>query len=140
VGDRPVRRWSDLEATTKKQREFVVKPSGFSELAWGSRGISFGSDTPQAEWGDRLREAVAAYDQVPHLLQEYHKPVKVQARYLDVAAREIRAFAGRARFCPYYYVEGDQAHLHGVLVTLVPADKKAIHGMSEAVMIPAMVE
>lgn len=140
VGDRPVRRWTDLEATTKKQREFVVKPSGFSELAWGSRGISFGSDTPQAEWGDRLREAVAAFDQVPHLLQEYHKPVKVQGRYLDLASREIRTFMGRARLCPYYYVEGEQAHLHGILVTLVPADKKAIHGMSEAVMMPAMVE
>jgi hypothetical protein len=34
--------------------------------------------------------------------------------------------------------EGDsaRAQLGGVLATIVPADKKIVHGMSEAIMVP----
>ena len=47
---------------------------------------------------------------------------------------------GRARLCPYYFVSGEgdamRAPLGGVLATIVPADKKIGHGMSDAVMLP----
>jgi len=42
--------------------------------------------------------------------------------------------------CPYYFVsgEGDSARptLGGVLATIVPADKKIVHGMADAVLAP----
>jgi len=48
--------------------------------------------------------------------------------------------AARVRLCPYYFVhgEGDGARttLGGVLATACPADKKIIHGMSDAVLVP----
>jgi hypothetical protein len=50
---------------------------------------------------------------------------------------------GRARLCPYYFVHGDgeaaRPHLGGVLATIVPADKKIVHGMSEAILAPCSV-
>jgi len=45
----------------------------------------------------------------------------------------------RARISPYYMVVDGEARLSGVLVTVVPAANKVIHGTSESVMMPAMV-
>jgi hypothetical protein len=47
---------------------------------------------------------------------------------------------GRARLCPYYFVSGEgdnlRSELGGVLATIVPADKKIVHGMADAVLAP----
>jgi hypothetical protein len=53
--------------------------------------------------------------------------------------------AVRARLCPYYFVAGDnpakpQVKLAGVLATLVPADKKIIHGMRDGILVPCALE
>lgn len=140
IGDRAVCDWQELVQTTKRQRDYVLKPSGFSELAWGSRGVTFGGDISTEHWEERLKVALQSFPQTPYLLQEYHKPAKLQARYYDFERTMIRSFEGRARLCPYYYVEGDQAKLYGVLVTICPSDKRAIHGMVDSIMVPAMVE
>jgi hypothetical protein len=47
--------------------------------------------------------------------------------------------AGRARLSPYYFVSGETAELAGILATVCPADKKIIHGMKDAVMVPCAV-
>ncbi len=39
---------------------------------------------------------------------------------------------------PVLFREGRRVTLGGVLVTLVPTDKKLIHGMRDAVISPAM--
>jgi hypothetical protein len=36
-------------------------------------------------------------------------------------------------------VNGGKANLGGVLATVCPADKKILHGMSDAVMVPVTV-
>lgn len=141
IGGRPVGHFRELTGTSKRERTFVVKPSGFSPLAWGSRGVAFGHDLPQTEWESALERAMAQWQHgTPHLLQEYHKPRKVQVRYYDAAADEIRPMTGRARICPFYFVAGDQVTLGGILTTICPADKLAIHGMVDAVMVPARTE
>jgi hypothetical protein len=47
---------------------------------------------------------------------------------------------GRVRLCPYYFVSGEgdaaRANLSGVLATIVPADKKIVHGMTDAILAP----
>ena len=48
--------------------------------------------------------------------------------------------AGRARLSPYYFVTGETAELAGILATICPADKKVIHGMKDAVMVPCAVD
>ena len=47
---------------------------------------------------------------------------------------------GRVRLCPYYFVEGDRVKIRGALATIVPADKKFLHGMCEAILVPAKVQ
>ena len=47
--------------------------------------------------------------------------------------------SGRARLCPYYFVTKDRAELAGILATVVPLDKKLIHGMRDAIMAPCAV-
>jgi hypothetical protein len=44
---------------------------------------------------------------------------------------------GRVRLCPYYFVETDKVKLRGALATIVPADKKMIHGMRDGILIPS---
>ena len=46
---------------------------------------------------------------------------------------------GRARLTPYYFVAGDTVTLGGATATVVPIDKKLIHGMVDAVMVPCAV-
>jgi hypothetical protein len=139
IGGRAVTNWSDLGAATQKQRHFVLKPSGFSELAWGSRGVSIGHDLPQQEWAAAIQTALDAFPRTPYVLQEFHKGRQYQIEYFDPHTGEIQVMAGRARLSPYYFVTGETAELAGILATVCPADKKVIHGMKDAVMVPCAV-
>jgi hypothetical protein len=47
---------------------------------------------------------------------------------------------GRVRLCPYYFVENDRVKLRGALATIVPADKKFLHGMLDAILVPSRSE
>jgi len=132
--------WSDLAGATQKERHFVIKPSGFSELAWGSRGVSIGHDMPQHEWAAAIDSALKAFPRTPHVLQEFHKGRQYQLDYFDQATGELRGMVGRARLSPYYFVTGEQAELAGILATICPADKKVIHGMKDAIMVPCVVQ
>ncbi|MBV9027199.1 MAG: FAD binding domain-containing protein, partial [Candidatus Eremiobacteraeota bacterium] len=54
---------------------------------------------------------------------------------LDRERDEIREYDGRVRLCPYFFVTGEESvTLGGVLATIAPADKRLIHGMTDAVM------
>jgi hypothetical protein len=136
VDGRPVRSWNELYRLSKSERQFVVKPSGFSPLAWGSRGVYIGNDLTRDEWMAIIDGGLATFDKTPHVLQRYHKARRVNADYLDLPTGMVRTLDGRVRLCPYYFVAGDEALLSGVLATVVPADKRLIHGMSEAIMVP----
>lgn len=136
IGDRAVANWRDLASATQKERHYVIKPSGFSELAWGSRGVSIGHDLPQSEWAGAIDGALAAFPHTPHVLQEFHKGRQYHMEYFDGASGEIRQMAGRARLSPYYFVTGEKVELAGILATVCPADKKVIHGMKDAILVP----
>jgi hypothetical protein len=136
VGGRAVANWSDLATATQKERQFVIKPSGFSELAWGSRGVSVGHDLSQTEWAAALDSALSSFPQTPYVLQEFHKGRLFDVSYFDPVTGDMQQMAGRARLSPYYFVQGEKVELGGILATICPADKKVIHGMKEAVMVP----
>jgi len=88
-------------------------------------------------------DALSGIERSPFVLQRYEKPKLVEAGWFDFDKNEPAAMKGRVRLCPYYFVggEGDGARtqLGGVLATVVPADKKIIHGMTDAVLAPCMV-
>jgi hypothetical protein len=135
VGGGPISDFRQLVALPKSERTYVVKPSGFSELAWGSRGVHVGDDLTREEWTSAIETALASFDRTPWILQRFHKGKLVKQTYFDRERDEIREYEGRVRLCPYYFVTGeDSVQLGGILATIAPADKKLIHGMTDAVM------
>jgi hypothetical protein len=135
--------WQQLKAMSQKERDLILKVSGFSENAWGSRGVFLGSDMPQEDWSKAVDAALASFETSPSVLQRFHRPSLVDALWFDFAKNEIVPMKGRVRLCPYYFVSGDgdaaRPQLGGVLATIVPADKKIVHGMSDAVIAPCSV-
>ncbi|MDQ2865466.1 MAG: hypothetical protein M3R51_04515 [Candidatus Eremiobacteraeota bacterium] len=131
----PVSDWQQLLDLGKGERDYVVKPSGFSDLAWGSKGVKIANDLTKEEWRATLEGALAAFEKTPHILQRFHKGKRIRMPYLDTNTAEIKMFDARVRLCPYYFVTGEKTtRLGGILATVAPADKRLIHGMSDAVM------
>ncbi len=129
--------WREAARFSQKDRELLLKVSGFSPLGWGSRGIALGSDLAHAEWERRIERALASFDSSPTILQRFHKGRLLEHRYWDANSGELRTMKGRVRLCPYYFVEGNHVRLSGALATIAPADKKFVHGMREAVLVPS---
>jgi len=132
--------WQQLKTLSQKERELILKVSGFSEHAWGARGVFLGSDLSHEDWSQAVDDALQQFDRSPRVLQRYHKPTLVEAQWFDFEKGEVVPMKGRVRLCPYYFVsgEGDAARpqLGGVLATVNPADKKIIHGMADAILAP----
>jgi hypothetical protein len=135
----PVSDWMQLGPLGKGERDYVIKPSGFSELAWGSRGVRVANDLTKEAWLAALSEATAAFDRTPYILQRFHKGRRVSVGYYDRTLEDLKTMDGRVRLCPYYFVEGEKTRLGGILATVAPADKRLIHGMSDAIMSPCIV-
>jgi len=135
VAGAPVSDFRQLETLPKSERAYVVKPSGFSQLAWGSRGVRIGDDLTRDEWAGVLENALTSFERTPWILQRFHKGKLVRQSYFDRERDEIREYDGRVRLCPYYFVTGEESvALGGILATVAPADKRLIHGMNDAVM------
>ncbi|MCX6885830.1 MAG: hypothetical protein NTX27_12385, partial [Verrucomicrobia bacterium] len=122
------------------ERDLILKISGFSPKAWGARGVFLGSDLSQSDWAGAVDGALRDFPQSPHILQRYDKPALVEAEWFDFDTGQPKTMKGRVRLCPYYFVSGEgdaaRAKLGGVLATICPADKKIIHGMSDAILAP----
>lgn len=135
--------WRQLKTLSQKERDLILKVSGFSAQAWGARGVSLGSDLSHEEWGAAVENAITGFATTPFVLQRFLKPNSVAAAWWDFETDKLQPMQGRVRLCPYYFVsgEGDAARpeLCGVLATICPADKKIIHGMEDAIMAPCMV-
>jgi len=110
--------WRDLATATQKERHFVIKPSGFSALAWGSRGVSVGHDMPQSEWAAAIDNALDSFPRTPYILQEFHKGRQYDLDYFDPMTSEMNRMSGRARLSPYYFVSGEKTELAGILATI----------------------
>ena len=139
VGGKPITRWQQLVDASKKERELIMKISGYHETAWGARSVVLGSDCSKAEWEGAIEQAVSMADNSLYILQAYEKPGRLQHPvYRDDGS--LTQMTGRVRLCPYYFVneKAHKAALHGVLATLCPADKKIIHGMKDAALLPCV--
>ena len=129
--------WGEAAKFSQRDRDLLLKVSGFSPLGWGSRGISLGSDLAHAEWEKRIDNALSTFDSSPTILQKFHKARLVEHRYWDSESGEVKTMKGRVRLCPYYFVEPDKVKLRGALATVVPADKKFVHGMRDGILVPS---
>lgn len=143
VGGRMLNDWRDLIGASQKERDLIIKISGFHETAWGARSVVLGSDCSREEWQAGVEQALKLAPTNLHVLQEYRKPKRVMHSVYDAAKdglpAEALAKAGRLRLCPYYFVIEGQARLSGALATFCPPDKKIIHGMQDAALLPSRV-
>lgn len=138
VGGRALTDWRQLAGASQKERDLIIKVSGFHETAWGARSVVLGSDCSREEWQSGIDIAIADAPTNFHVVQEYKKPVRVKHRLYD-AEQQVREVDGRLRLCPYYFNLGGKAVLSGALATFCPPDKKIIHGMQDAALLPSAV-
>ena len=141
ISGSPMTRWPDLAEASKKERNFIIKISGFHESAWGARSVVLGSDSSKVEWAAAIEQAIAMADNSLHILQVYAKPCR-QQHPIYREDGSLHMMESRVRLCPYYFVDTatQQAQLNGVLATLCPADKKIIHGMKDAALLPCVLK
>ncbi len=139
IGGQAVNSWQELKKLSKKQRELVLKPSGFSELAYESKGVSIGHDMPEEQWAASIDQALASFDHTPYILQKFHKAARKTVRYYDFFDDAIKSMRGRVLLRPYYYLIGDEPRLSGIQAVVCPPDKKILHGMIDAVIVPCAV-
>ncbi len=136
-----VQSWDEVKQFSQSERELVLKISGFDDTAWGSRGVKIGHDISSPEWSIALDDALGAFGSHPHVLQRFHKGRVVKHQFWNEQRGEMETMDGRVRLTPYYFVSrnDDTVSLGGVHATICPADKKILHGMTDAVMVPCVV-
>jgi len=129
--------WKQLVGFSQKERDLIIKISGFDGRAWGARGVSLGADLSRADWEAAIGNALREFPEHPYILQTFRHSVLTEQPYYDEEGA-LLSMTGRARISPYFFVDGGKATLGGVLSTVCPADKKILHGMSDAVMVPVV--
>jgi hypothetical protein len=136
-----VHRWGELAGWGRRERELVLKISGYSERGWGSRGVFMGHDLSREAWGLALGEALRSFPMNPFVLQRFHAGRVLEHPMWEERSGVLLAARSRVRLCPYYFVPqgADTPQLGGVLATVCPADKKILHGMKDAMMLPCTV-
>ena len=103
--------------------------------------MKVGDDMTREEWNSAIEVALASYDRTPYVLQRFHKGKLTRQTYFDQQRDDVREYDGRVRLCPYYFVTGEESVvLGGILATIAPADKRLIHGMTDAVMTSSIVK
>src|SRR6478735_2228055 len=128
--------WEEVANFSQKERKLVLKVSGFHETAWGSRGVFIGHDMPTSEWSERLHTALNQSSEQPWILQEFREGRRIEHPvFRDDGSIEM--MQGRVRLCPYFFTDdAGETKFGGCLATIVPADKKKIHGMSDGILVP----
>jgi hypothetical protein len=134
-----IQHWQQLREFTQKERKLVLKISGFSETAWGSRGVHIGHDLSAQEWSAAVETALASAPRNPYVLQRFHQAKVVAHPYWDPRSGQLCQMRARARLCPYYFRNGNTVELAGILATLCPEDKKILHGMRDSILVPCIV-
>ncbi len=132
-----IHNFTELGEFSQKERDLVIKASGFSELAWGARSVVIGTDEPQTVWKAAVDAALSAFPTQPHVLQRFHKPRTFTHTVYTPDSDAIVPFPCKVRLCPYYFAQGEKPLLAGALATLCPPDKKILHGMKDAILVPA---
>jgi hypothetical protein len=135
IGGRALTDWKQLSQASQKERDLIIKISGYHETAWGARSVILGSDCSREEWQAGVEIAINDAPANLHILQQYKKPMRVKHPVFD-REQQSREVDGRLRLCPYYFVLNGKAALSGALATFCPPDKKIIHGMQDAALLP----
>jgi hypothetical protein len=144
AGGRALNDWRDLTGASQKERELIIKISGYHETAWGARSVVLGSDCSREEWQHGVEHAIELAPTNLHVLQAYRKPRRIEHPLFEPtqangSSAAVAPKPGRLRLCPYYFLVDGQPRLSGALATFCPPDKKIIHGMQDAALLPCKI-
>ena len=89
--------WREAARFSQKERDLLLKVSGFSPLGWGSRGVALGADLPHAEWQQRIADALVRFEHEPTIMQRFHKGRLFDHPYWDAETGELKTMRGRVR-------------------------------------------
>src|SRR6185503_9816253 len=92
--------WQQLKGLSQRERELILKISGYSPEAWGARGVYLGSDLSTTDWSVAVDKAISEFPRAPYVLQRYHKTKLVESTYLDSDSGQLVPMPGRVRLCP----------------------------------------
>jgi hypothetical protein len=94
---------------------------------------------PTSEWSQKLHTALDQSATQPWIVQEFREGRRIEHPvFRDDGSIEM--MQGRVRLCPYFFTNSDgETTFGGCLATIVPADKKKIHGMSDGVLVPCVI-
>ena len=129
--------WKQVAALGRQARRLVLKLSGFSPLAWGSRSVIIGHDVSCEQWKHAVSTALSDFSSHPWIMQEFFDAAVINHPYYNDRGETVM-MRGRVRLCPYYFRADGHTELAGCLATIVPEDKKKIHGMSDAILVPCI--
>lgn len=130
--------WDEVADFSQQERRLVLKISGFHETAWGSRGVFMGHDLAASEWRERLSHALDQAAHQPWMLQEFREGRLIEHPVFRPDG-SVETLRGRVRLCPYYFTDATgETSLGGCLATIVPGDKKKIHGMKDGILVPCV--
>ena len=98
-----------------------------------------GHDMPSAEWSERLNTALDQSSEQPWILQQFREGRRIEHPvFRDDGSIEM--MQGRVRLCPYFFTnDAGETKFSGCLATIVPANKKKIHGMSDGALVPCVI-
>ena len=113
--------WEEVANFSQKERQLVLKVSGFHETAWGSRGVFIGHDMPSAEWSERVHTALDQSSEQPWILQQFREGRRIEHPvFRDDGSIEM--MQGRVRLCPYFFTDNaGETKFGGCLATIVSA-------------------
>ena len=82
--------WNELKNFTQSQRALVLKVSGFSELAWGSRGVWIGNDLSADQWAQAVDKALNQFERSPRILMKFAHGKKIPMEWYDFDGKGLR--------------------------------------------------
>jgi hypothetical protein len=96
--------WEEVAGFSQKDRQLVLKVSGFHETAWGSRGVFIGHDMPSPN-------GPSACSRARPILGTTVDPPGIPAKAGGITHPVFRddgsveMMQGRARLCPYFFTD-----------------------------------
>ncbi len=134
----PVHDWMQLDAARQERARLRRQAVGLLRARLGLARRARSPTISRARNGrPRLREGLAAFDRTPHICSASTKGSACACRYFDRAKERRRCrWTGACACRRTYFVAGESVRLGGILATIAPADKRLIHGMTDAIMAP----
>ena len=120
--------------TTKNTRPYVLKQSGFSEQAFGGRGVTIGLEESTTRWKERVQSAYSGKRGL-WIIQDYIESWQPEVEYWDKNTDSMVRQRMRLRVLPFFFKIAEEAEIGAVEVNA--RRRRKVHLMNDATSVPA---